>query len=91
MIRAENGLTETWTVFVTAIQDNNSLQKLVNLLREQGWIGTDGIANSLEKQALHEQYRAFKQHVASLETDGQITHEAASLLYQAADVLLEGP
>ncbi|WP_309122618.1 hypothetical protein, partial [Paenibacillus sp.] len=90
VVRAENGVTETWTVFVAPIDDASGLLRLLEFLQDQGWIDSHGIANSLEKQALHEQYRAFKQHVSSLEQDGRLAPEAASLLLQAADSLMAG-
>jgi len=91
VIRAENGVTATWTVFAASIDDADDLARLVAFLSEQGWIGSDGNANSLSKQALHEQYRAFKNHVDSLAAEGRIPPEAASLLHQAADVLIGEP
>ena len=86
-IRAENGLTATWTVFVVSIDRNDGIARFVDFMLKQGWIANHGIADSLRVQAASKQYHALIHHTESLALEGQITPEAAELLIQSARML----
>jgi hypothetical protein len=87
-IRAENGLTETWTVIVVPINGWESVFQLIDRMKHLGWLKNDNSLSAGLMKSLDERNTvSIMNQLDGLLKGNQITPEASAIIQRAMSLV----